>query len=91
MRIKQVWLIHGDGSDKRPDVIQIKGEYGDYEVDGQLLEEVLIQSGQLCGECGGSGEVSVDEDDGEGHLMRGVGTRKCICQVDKDDHDPDRD
>ncbi len=29
------------------------------------------------GECDGSRELVTDEDDGEGHTMRGVGTRKC--------------
>jgi hypothetical protein len=36
---------------------------------------------EVCEECGGTGEVATDEDDGEGHLMRGVGTSKCICQI----------
>lgn len=35
-----------------------------------------------CAECGGTGEVATDEDDGEGHIMRGVGTAKCECQHD---------
>ena len=35
-----------------------------------------------CEECCGTGEVSTDEDDGEGHIMHGVGTKKCICQYD---------
>lgn len=33
-----------------------------------------------CIYCGGEGEVATDEDDGEGHIMRGVGTQKCVCQ-----------
>lgn len=33
-----------------------------------------------CEECRGTGEVSTDEDDGEGHTMQGVGTEKCLCQ-----------
>jgi len=35
----------------------------------------------LCpyGICDGSGVVSTDEDDGEGHTMRGVGERPCLC------------
>ncbi len=37
----------------------------------------------VCGYCEGTGEVSCDEDDGEGHMMRGVGTQKCICQIEK--------
>lgn len=35
-----------------------------------------------CDECEDTGEVSCDESDGEGHIMRGVGTQKCICQVE---------
>jgi len=34
----------------------------------------------VCEYCNGTGEIATDEDDGEGHTMRGVGTRKCICQ-----------
>lgn len=33
-----------------------------------------------CATCGGTGEVSTDESDGEGNIMRGVGTEKCLCQ-----------
>lgn len=35
---------------------------------------------ERCEHCHGTGEVATDEDDGEGHTMRGVGTQKCICQ-----------
>lgn len=35
---------------------------------------------EVCEWCEGTGEVATDEEDGEGHTMRGVGTRKCICQ-----------
>lgn len=41
------------------------------------------------GLCDGSGEISVDEDDGEGHTARGVGTRKCECQIPDDDYEPE--
>lgn len=34
-----------------------------------------------CEWCGGEGVIATDEDDGEGHTMRGVGSQKCICQV----------
>jgi len=35
-----------------------------------------------CDFCDGDGERSTDVDDGEGHLMRGVGDKvKCICQI----------
>lgn len=39
-----------------------------------------ITTEERCEHCHGSGEVATDEDDGEGHTMRGVGTQKCICQ-----------
>ena len=39
-----------------------------------------INKQRVCIECKGTGEVRTDEDDGEGHIMRGVGTEKCICQ-----------
>ena len=34
----------------------------------------------VCSECLGTGELSIDEDDGEGHIARGVGSRKCSCK-----------
>ena len=33
-----------------------------------------------CEICQDTGEVSTDEDDGEGHIQRGVGTQKCECR-----------
>jgi hypothetical protein len=35
----------------------------------------------VCKFCEGTGEVSVDESDGEGHIMKGTGTQKCICTL----------
>ena len=40
-----------------------------------------------CEYCGGTGEVSVDEQDGEGHTMRGVGSQKCICRIKEPEYD----
>jgi len=40
---------------------------------------------EACELCLGTGEVSVDESDGEGHIMRGVGTRKCECRLQEDE------
>lgn len=46
---------------------------------------------EVCAYCFGEGEYPVDESDGEGHTMRGVGTQKCHCRNrDEDDYDPDR-
>lgn len=39
---------------------------------------------EVCEYCGGTGVVNADVDDGEGHLMKGVGAEeKCICQIEK--------
>jgi len=40
---------------------------------------------EVCEFCYGEGEVSTDESDGEGHIMRGVGTQKCICRIEDGD------
>lgn len=37
---------------------------------------------ERCEWCHGSGEVATDVDDGEGHLMHGVGSEKCQCRTD---------
>lgn len=36
-----------------------------------------------CAECGGTGEVACDETDRDGNIESGVGTQKCICQLEK--------
>ena len=39
---------------------------------------------EVCEFCHGSGTTHEDVDDGEGHLMRGVGKEiPCICQIEK--------
>ena len=43
-----------------------------------------------CKICGGTGEISIDEEDGEGHNMSGVGTQKCICRL-KDNEEQDQE
>jgi len=49
----------------------------------ELIEDTLldwnVEEGE-CAKCGGTGEVATDESDGEGNIMRGVGTAKCGCQ-----------
>lgn len=51
--------------------------------EGEAILLELPESGEkvqveiVCDECLGEGEVATDESDGEGHTMRGVGTRKC--------------
>lgn len=39
----------------------------------------------VCEDCFGTGEVSYDERDNDGNWQRGVGTRKCECQIDDSD------
>ena len=34
----------------------------------------------ICDDCYGEGVVATDEDDGEGHTMRGVGSEPCHCK-----------
>lgn len=46
------------------------------------LPEEDIEEEKECELCGGEGIVYIDEDDGEGHMMRGVAARACICRLD---------
>ena len=57
------------------------GEYGDSkEKIADLIERGIIEE-EECQTCGGSGEVSLDADDGEGHIQRGVDSAPCPdCQ-----------
>lgn len=43
--------------------------------------EAKSSLGDCCEICGGTGEVYVDVDDGEGHIMKGVGVEQCDCQL----------
>lgn len=42
---------------------------------------------EVCAYCLGEGEYSTDESDGEGHIMRGVGTQKCHCTKQEEEYD----
>jgi hypothetical protein len=42
---------------------------------------------EVCADCLGEGEYSTDESDGEGHIMRGVGTQKCHCSIEEEEYD----
>lgn len=44
-----------------------------------------------CDICHDTGFVLTDEDDGEGHTARGVGTRPCLCELDREKHGDDDD
>jgi len=54
--------------------------------EGRLIKEqstkgtVKYEKVERCEHCNGTGEVATDEDDGEGHIMQGVGAEKCLCQ-----------
>ena len=53
----------------------------EYQEKGQELRYKACPEGM----CDGSGEISTDESDGEGHIMRGVGTQKCLCKTNQDE------
>lgn len=69
------------------DVVHIIGDEGEYTLTGKQIEELLIEDGQMCGDCHDTGEVTVDEAvyPDAGSPTAAIGTRKCHCQ----DHDPD--
>lgn len=70
--------------------LHIESYHGSYTITQKQLIDLLIEDGQMCEDCYDEGEVSTDESDGEGHIMRGVGTRKCHCKNrDEDDRDDD--
>ena len=49
-----------------------------FEIVAGKVKELKLE----CEYCGGEGVLSTDVDDGEGHLMQGVGEEKCICQLE---------
>ena len=54
---------------------------------GGGYKEMLGRKEDVCEFCNGTKEVSVDESDGEGHITRGTGTRKCICALEEQTED----
>jgi hypothetical protein len=53
-----------------------------YEHNFMNIKEDRKEQKEVCDFCDGSGERSTDVDDGEGHVMQGVGDKeKCICQI----------
>ena len=56
-----------------------------FEGPNSSLRKTFDEATEECEYCGGTGEVATDEDDGEGHTMRGVGSQKCICQSKETD------
>lgn len=81
MRIKNIEL-----QTNRPhseDVVVIEDDNGNtYTLLDSEIEKLLEDSGQICGHCGGTGEVTVDEQvyPGEPH-MAPIGTRTCVCKT----------
>lgn len=59
--------------------------------DSTSMEEKLEALEEVCpfGLCDGSGELPCDEDDGEGHVMRGVGTQMCVCKIKEKEYEPE--
>lgn len=65
----------------------IESPHGNYTITEEQLINLLIEDNQMCEYCHDEGEVSTDESDGEGHIMRGVGSRKCECKLSEPDDD----
>ena len=40
-------------------------------------DEDIKEEDEICATCGGTGEIAIDEDDGEGHSAAGVGSAPC--------------
>lgn len=51
-----------------------------FKAHGNAKGIISFETSERCSECKGVGEIATDEDDGEGHIMAGVGSRKCLCQ-----------
>lgn len=69
----------------REEVPEADGEEGVLWLCPRCKGECEVE--EVCAYCLGDGEYSTDESDGEGHIMRGVGTQKCHCTIDEDDYD----
>lgn len=71
-------------SASRDNLKKIKDTWPEYMRDYEEIGQKMRYEVCSYGECDGSGEVTFDEDDGEGHLMKATGVKKCLC---KEDHD----
>lgn len=69
----------------RQNLQKIKNAWPEYWEDYQEKGQTLRFEACPEGMCDGSGEIPADEDDGEGHTMRGVGTQKCLCKAKNDE------
>ncbi len=52
------------------------------EDDEQYRVTWEVSMKKICTLCDGTGTMAIDESDGEGHIMRGVGSEICDCQKD---------
>lgn len=59
------------------------GREDDPESNTSISWEIKIE--KWCTLCNGTGEISEDVRNSDGHWERGVGSRKCICQIKEDD------
>lgn len=57
----------------------------------QLRELAQEKESEVCQFCFGTGEINIDQDDGEGHIQAGVGIAKCFCQIEEEDCDSYKD
>jgi hypothetical protein len=80
-------ILNASVSDSK-DKVLIQGENGMYTITGKELEEYLIQDGQMCEDCGDTGEIIYDVQDSDGNWERGTGSKPCHCQKRiQEDHD----
>lgn len=85
MKILNAWvrpvLSFSAESDNPRQEVRIETETGTYSLAPGQIELALVESGQMCGECLGAGEVVVDEVIFAAEEPRAdVGMRKCHCQ-----------
>jgi hypothetical protein len=56
------------------------------------MENLENEKEEVCELCGGTGEVNYDVWDEDSHnYQHGVGTKKCLCQLEEDDEANDQD
>lgn len=74
--------MNQDENKKEDEILYPEGE----------LPELPEFEDEVCEFCGGTGEVTVDEQvyPGEPHYAP-IGTRKCICQIEEHDGDGEDD
>lgn len=61
----------------RPDIVVIEGEFAEYALLADDIENLLIEDDQMCPECGDSGEIETGYNDD-------VTITKCDCKKTDD-------